>query len=136
MANIEWDLLQLVIQKCQQALSDYAKTVPVFVSVPEETNFPYILIEPPETYDDEMLALKKYRHIVRLSVWSAQEGAKEVLEIMGLIRPYLHRINRTELTNDYYLWQSKVTFQQASQDLDGKTFMGNMYIEFFSAIHS
>lgn len=114
------------------AITTAVAPIPVFQSVPDGREMPYVEINSIQSLYNDIVTDRRFRHIVRVHVWSNYRGQLEVLNIMDKIDAALHhkrfdfsggRINQTVI-------QSK----NAIRDIDNITFSGSINIDIDSEV--
>jgi len=101
-----------------------ALSVPVYDAVPEGSTFPYVVIGDDNAVESDSFSTTRDDRTIRLTVWSAMVGKKEVREIAADIRAALHRQRLTLTTGRLvHMWIER---EQITRDADGRSFMANL----------
>jgi hypothetical protein len=98
--------------------------VSVYNHVPQDSAYPYVVINGSEMTEDDYLTERKSECHVYISVWSQYKGNKQVLDIISLIDTVLH--NKKLSLDVGAMIICKIKRKRVNIDADGITYMGNV----------
>ena len=128
--NISWEL-QKAVYTALSANTDINNLVEgVFDYVPEETNFPYIVISGIETENLSNLEKAGYDISITFNMYSRAKGKKEVADIIDKITAVLGDAALT-LSGGVAVFTRNIHNQQIEISNDGKTFEGVLIYKFY-----
>lgn len=113
----------LAIQKAiYEALDAALDPVPVYDKVPQNSTYPYIVLNNMEVANADYLNARKSEVFMYISVWSQYRGQKEVIELSQTIEATLHRNLFTLDTGR--MVQCHVQNRNTMREPDNLTFQG------------
>lgn len=126
MTNPGWDLQKAVYQALttDSALTTMLGAGWLHDAVPQNTDFPYVVIDQMRVNDWSTGTERGSEHIMMLHVWSRYRGKREVYEIADAIRDALHDAALPLDGND--LINLTHQYSDLKQDEDGETWHGVM----------
>ena len=95
----------------------------VWDAVPQETTYPYVVIETEITSNEDFLVERFDRRFIYLSIWSRAHGSAEIRDIVAEIQT----LNETNITLDSgELSSLRVERVNVIREPDNLTFMGQV----------
>ncbi len=117
-----WQLQKAVYVALDGDASLSALVNGVFDFVPEDTEFPYVVIGDAGTRDWSTVTTKGAEITLEIDSYSRERGSKELLEIMTLVQDILHDVNLA-LTG-HTLVNLRHTDSRITRERDGLTSRG------------
>lgn len=96
-------------------------------SVPQDTDYPYIVIDNMSVQPDDPIDSRRDERVVILSVWSQYRGQKQVLDIFEVIDTLIH--NQKLAMDSGRMVNAKVVDKRTVRDADNITFMGRVKLK-------
>lgn len=106
--------------------------VPVYQSVTDGAVFPYVEINSLQSLYEDIVIDRRYRHIVRLHVWSNYRGQLEVIDLMDKLEQGLHR--QRDIFTGGRINDTIIRSKNVIRDVDNITFSGMISIEIDSEV--
>lgn len=101
-------------------------TVPVYDYVPQDSAYPYVVIDGTEIINDDPLASRRDERMIYLSVWSQYLGQKETWDILAAIDNLLH--NTKPVPDVGRIAICRVNSKRTVREPDNLTFQGQAKI--------
>jgi len=102
-------------------------SVPVYDSVPQGAEFPYVTIDFQDSSNADFLSSRKDEKTMYFAVWSDYRGQKQVLEIMAELDSLLHDKKFTLSVGR--IAQMRVLTKRTNREPDGVTYMGQLRLQ-------
>jgi len=106
---------------------DGALSCSVYDHVPQDSSYPYVVIDYEDVSDADFLNTRKDARLIYLSVWSQYAGQKEVKDIISTIDTTLHR-KQLSLSSGRAV-TVRVLSKRTNREPDGVTFMGQVGLQ-------
>ena len=104
-------------------------SVPVWDAVPQDSDYPYIVIDSTNVANTDYLSARQDLRFVYVSVWSRKYGQAEVLEIMGQI-DQLNNVHLQLATGE--MSSLRIERKRTVREPDNLTFMGQVTLRIFT----
>ena len=114
------------VQTAVYGLLSAGLSCPVYDHVPEDSAYPYVVIDRTVVGTDDTFSTRRDERFVTLSVWSQYRGQKEVVDIIAEIDTALHN-QRPTLTNGRVV-QMRIDRRDTNREPDGLTYMGQVSV--------
>ncbi len=126
MTNPGWDLQKATYQalKADSALTSLLGANWLYDDVPQDAEFPYVVIDQMRLNDWSTGSERGSEHILMLHIWSRYRGKREIHEIADAIRVALDDVELT--LDDNRLINLTHQYSDLKRDEDGETWHGVM----------
>ena len=102
-------------------------SVPIYDSVPQSADYPYVTIDSQDSNNADFLSKRKDAKTMYFAVWSDYRGQKEVLDIMAELDSLLHEQRFTLSTGR--IASMRVLSKRTNREPDGVTYMGQLRLQ-------
>lgn len=104
------------------AASSPSINVPVYDAVPQDSAYPYVVIDRMEVVSDDPLSSRRDVRFMYLSIWSRWRGQKQVLDLLSIIDSTLHH-KKLQMESGRMV-MCYVDGKRTMRDSDNLTFQG------------
>ena len=124
MSDPGWAVQKAIYTALDSNVTWDGSAVPVYDNVPQSAAYPYIQLDEQQSVEADYLNSRKDERTFYISVWSGQQGKKQILEIMASIDTLLHRKSFTLETGS--MVRCFVKRKSTQRDIDQVTYQGSV----------